>query len=68
MESITRIGFFSVKKNTHKKPVSSITHFIIISIFFMATNSNAFAQPSAKDIRGAAPVVPLTSEAPPNCL
>ena len=65
MQSITKVGFVSVKNNTRKKPVRSITHFIIISIFFMATNSNAFAQPSAKDIRGAAPVVPLTSEPPP---
>lgn len=31
----------------------------------MGANSNLFAQASAKDIRGAAPVVPLTSEPPP---
>jgi hypothetical protein len=65
MQLIVKAGFFNGKNNTSKKPVRSITYFIIISIFFMAANSKAFAQPSAKDIRGAAPVVPLTSEAPP---
>src|SRR3954466_7564218 len=40
-------------------------HLLILIFLSMLIDANTAAQPSAKDIRGAAPVVPLTSEPPP---
>jgi hypothetical protein len=38
---------------------------LILTILIMSLPSNIIAQPSIKDIRGAAPVVPLKTEPPP---
>ena len=65
MQPIVKARFFNVNYNKYSKPICDIKYYFIISIFFMAANSDVFSQPSAKDIRGAAPVVPLTSEPPP---
>src|SRR4051812_14732783 len=65
MQSVVKAGLLNVKFNKYSNPICSIKHFFILSIFFMATNSDLFAQSSVKDICGAAPVVPLTSEPPP---
>jgi hypothetical protein len=40
-------------------------HLLILIILNMALNNDIVAQPSAKEIRGAAPVVPFSSEPPP---
>src|SRR4051812_14972843 len=40
-------------------------HFLIVIFITMALYADAAAQPSARAIRGAAPVVPLASEPPP---
>ena len=65
MQSDVKTRLLNVKFNKYSNPICSFKQFFILSIFFMAANSDLFAQPSVRDIRGAAPVVPLTSEPPP---
>ena len=44
---------------------TGIKHFLILTFMSMGLNSDTTAQSSVRVIRGAAPVVPLTSEPPP---
>src|SRR4051812_3388600 len=44
---------------------TGVKHLLILIYLIMLVDANLSAQPSAREIRGAAPVVPLTSEPPP---